>query len=131
MSICFTKFNVNYIIGATYSGQIVLWDKRVKSSIPVRCTKLNYKGHTQPIYCLRVIGDDSSHNLISISSDGKLCSWNLDMLGFPLDVLQLQLKVSEDVKKPITVTCMDFPANGANNLILGGEDGCAYTGMIL
>ncbi|KAM7347365.1 cytoplasmic dynein 1 intermediate chain-like isoform 2-T2 [Cochliomyia hominivorax] len=127
MSLSFTKFNENLIIGATYSGQIVLWDKRVNSSIALRSTKMNYKAHTQPIHCLRVIDDNSSHNLISISSDGKLCLWNLDMLAVPLDVMQLELKISETIKKPIGVTCMDFPANGVNNLVFGSEDGCAYT----
>ncbi|XP_037810346.1 cytoplasmic dynein 1 intermediate chain-like [Lucilia sericata] len=128
MSICFTKFNPNLIIGATYSGQIVLWDNRVKTSIPVQCTKLNSKAHNQPIYCLRVIdNDDSSHNIISISSDGKMCSWSLDMLGLPLDVMQLQLDVSEKVKKSIAVNCMDFPLNGINNMVMGAEDGCVYS----
>lgn len=128
MSVCFSKFNPNLIIGATYSGQIVLWDYRLKTSIPIQCTKLNYTAHTQPIYCLRVIGDDSSHNIISISSDGKLCSWNLDMLAFPLDVMQLQLDVSEKIKKPIAVNCMDFSSDGTNSLVLGGEEGYVYSG---
>ncbi|XP_065364452.1 cytoplasmic dynein 1 intermediate chain-like [Calliphora vicina] len=127
MCVCFSKFNPNLIIGATYSGQIVFWDNRLKTSIPMQCTKLNYKAHTQPICCLRVIGDDSSHNIISISSDGKLCSWNLDMLSFPLDVMQLQLDVSEKIKKPIAVNCMDFSSDGTNSLVLGGEEGYVYS----
>lgn len=34
-----------------------------------------------PVYCLKVVGTQNSHNVISISTDGKLCSWSLDMLG--------------------------------------------------
>lgn len=128
MSSCFAKFNPNLILGGTYSGQIVLWDNRVRKPIPIKCTKLNPKAHTQPIHCLKIVGTESSHNIISISSDGKLCSWSLDMLSQPLDIIQLQLDVSEKQKKPISVTCMDFPENGVNSLILGGEDGFAYSG---
>lgn len=131
MSSCFTKFNPYLILGGTYSGQVVLWDYRVRKPAPIQYTKLNSKAHTQPIHCLKMVGTESSHNIISISSDGKLCSWSLDMMSQPLDVLQLQLDVTEKQKKPIAVTCMDFPENGRNSLVLGGEDGCAYSGELL
>ncbi len=32
---------------------------------------------------MRVVGTQNAHNLISISTDGKLCSWSLDMLSQP------------------------------------------------
>ena len=128
LHVSYVEFNPNLILGSTYSGQIVMWDNRVKTPLPVQCSKLNSKAHTQPVYCLRSIGNDN--NIISVSLDGKLCSWNLDMLSMPLDIIQLQCDVSEKVKKPIAVTCMDFPANGVNNLVLGGEDGYVYSGKI-
>ena len=124
----YVEFNPNLILGSTYSGQIVMWDNRVKTPLPVQCSKLNSKAHTQPVYCLRSIGNDN--NIISVSLDGKLCSWNLDMLSMPLDVIQLQCDVSDKLKKQIAVTCMDFPANSVNNLVLGGEDGFVYSGKI-
>lgn len=37
-----------------------------------------------------MVGTQNAHNVISISSDGKLCSWSLDMLTQPQDTLELQ-----------------------------------------
>ncbi len=39
---------------------------------------------------MRVVGTQNAHNLISISTDGKLCSWSLDMLSQPqVDIIFL------------------------------------------
>lgn len=36
-----------------------------------------------PVYCVSVVGTQNANNLISISTDGKMCSWSLDMLSQP------------------------------------------------
>lgn len=36
-----------------------------------------------PVYCVNLVGTQNAHNLISISTDGKMCSWSLDMLSQP------------------------------------------------
>ena len=36
-----------------------------------------------PVYCVNVVGTQNAHNLISVSNDGKMCSWSLDMLSQP------------------------------------------------
>ena len=35
------------------------------------------------MYCVNVVGTQNAHNLISVSTDGKMCSWSLDMLSQP------------------------------------------------
>lgn len=125
MSTCFAKFNPNLILGGTYSGQIVLWDNRVQKRTPMQRTPLSAAAHTHPVYCLQVVGTQNAHNVISISSDGKLCSWSLDMLSHPQDTLELQ---QQRPSKSIAVTCMAFPANEINNLVMGSEDGYVYSG---
>ncbi|XP_039958885.1 cytoplasmic dynein 1 intermediate chain isoform X9 [Bactrocera neohumeralis] len=124
MSTCFAKFNPNLILGGTYSGQIVLWDNRVQKRTPMQRTPLSAAAHTHPVYCLQVVGTQNAHNVISISSDGKLCSWSLDMLSHPQDTLELQ---QQRPSKSIAVTCMAFPANEINNLVMGSEDGYVYS----
>ena len=49
------------------------------------------EGHSYPVYCLEIVGTQNAHNLISICTDGRLCSWNLDMLTDPQEKLELQL----------------------------------------
>ena len=91
MSATFARFHPNLIIGGTYSGQIVLWDNRVQRRTPVQRSPLSASAHTHPVYCTRVVGTQNAHNLISVSTDGRLCSWSLDMLSAPQEILELQV----------------------------------------
>ena len=46
----------------------------------------------------RVVGTQNAHNLISVSTDGRLCSWSLDMLSAPQETLELQVKIHDAYK---------------------------------
>nr|KAF6337981.1 dynein cytoplasmic 1 intermediate chain 1 [Pipistrellus kuhlii] len=83
MSVCFARFHPNLVVGGTYSGQIVLWDNRSHRRTPVQRTPLSAAAHTHPVYCVNVVGTQNAHNLITVSTDGKMCSWSLDMLSTP------------------------------------------------
>lgn len=120
---CFAKFHPNLIVGGTYSGQIVLWDNRTKKRTPAQRSKLSASAHTHPVFCVDVVGTQNAHNLISISNDGKLCAWSLDMLTQPQDSMELQHKQS----KAVAVTCMAFQPNNVNNFSVGAEDGSVYS----
>ncbi|XP_076630306.1 cytoplasmic dynein 1 intermediate chain short wing isoform X25 [Colletes latitarsis] len=123
LSITFARFHPNLILGGTYSGQIVLWDNRVQKRTPIQRTPLSANAHTHPVYCLNVVGAQNAHNLISISTDGKLCSWSLDMLSQPHEKLELHVKQS----KAIAATCLAFPHGDVNNFVVGSEDGTVYS----
>ncbi|KAM9482096.1 cytoplasmic dynein 1 intermediate chain 2 isoform 5-T5 [Clarias gariepinus] len=123
MSAAFAQFHPNLVVGGTYSGQIVLWDNRSNKRTPVQRTPLSASAHTHPVYCVSVVGTQNAHNLISISTDGKMCSWSLDMLSTPQDSLELVFKQS----KPVAVTSMAFPLADVNNFVVGSEDGTVYT----
>uniref|UniRef100_A0A3B3UHI2 Dynein cytoplasmic 1 intermediate chain 2 n=1 Tax=Poecilia latipinna TaxID=48699 RepID=A0A3B3UHI2_9TELE len=123
MSAGFAKFHPNLVVGGTYSGQIVLWDNRSNKRTPVQRTPLSASAHTHPVYCVNVVGTQNAHNLISISTDGKMCSWSLDMLSQPQDSLELVFKQS----KAVAVTSMAFPLGDVNNFVVGSEDGSVYT----
>ncbi|XP_073829587.1 cytoplasmic dynein 1 intermediate chain-like isoform X3 [Musca autumnalis] len=118
MSIRFAESNPNIIIGGTYSGQIVLWDTRSPKPIPVQSTKINCGAHVQPIRCLNIKSD----SIFSISSDGRLCTWNIDMLHKPIDIFTLEA----EKKRPISVTCMTFMTEAYDKFLVGSEDGCVY-----
>uniref|UniRef100_A0A3B3RVK0 Dynein cytoplasmic 1 intermediate chain 2 n=1 Tax=Paramormyrops kingsleyae TaxID=1676925 RepID=A0A3B3RVK0_9TELE len=122
MSTTFAKFHPNLVVGGTYSGQIVLWDNRNNKRTPVQRTPLSAAAHTHPVYCVNVVGTQNAHNLISISTDGKMCSWSLDMLSQPQDSLELVFKQS----KAVAVTGMSFPLGDVNNFVVGSEDGSVY-----
>ncbi|KAM9803448.1 dynein, cytoplasmic 1, intermediate chain 2a-like isoform 1-T1 [Syngnathus typhle] len=122
MSASFAKFHPNVVVGGTYSGQIVLWDNRSNKRTPVQRTPLSAAAHTHPVYCVNVVGTQNANNLISISTDGKMCSWSLDMLSQPQDSMELVFKQS----KAVAVTSMSFPLGDVNNFVVGSEDGSVY-----
>jgi len=85
----FNPFQPNIVIGATYSGYILQWDIRAKTQ-PVQKSCLARNGHNHPIYCLAVVGSQNAHNIVSISNDGKLCSWSFGMLNEPKMFFNMQ-----------------------------------------
>jgi dynein intermediate chain len=122
-SCCFANFHPNLIIAGTYSGQIVMWDNRSNKRTPVQRSSLSAASHTHPIHCIQVVGSQNAHNLISISNDGKLCSWTLDNMNTPQETLELQCKQSRHV----AVTTMGFRPGDVNNFIVGSEEGNIFT----
>ncbi|KAG9509616.1 Cytoplasmic dynein 1 intermediate chain 2 [Fragariocoptes setiger] len=124
MSCCFAKFHPSLIVGGTYSGQIALWDLRSNKKTPVQRSPLSVAAHTHPVYCTQVVGTQNAHNLISISTDGKLCSWSLDMLSAPQETMELS---QQKQTRAVAVTCMSFHADDYNNFIVGSEEGVVYS----
>uniref|UniRef100_A0A3Q3GVD0 Dynein cytoplasmic 1 intermediate chain 1 n=1 Tax=Kryptolebias marmoratus TaxID=37003 RepID=A0A3Q3GVD0_KRYMA len=123
VSVGFAKFHPNLVVGGTYSGQIVLWDNRSHRRTPVQRTPLSAAAHTHPVYCVNVVGTQNANNLISVSTDGRMCSWSLDMLSQPQETMELVYNKS----KPVAVTGMAFPTGDVNNYVVGSEEGTVYT----
>jgi dynein intermediate chain, cytosolic len=73
------------IIGGCYSGQVVMWDTRISSHRPTSRSAIAGKGHKHPVYsmCLAKSGV-SSPILITASTDGTLCHWDLANLNDPI-----------------------------------------------
>jgi len=131
MSVSFVEYSPTLVVGGTYSGQVVLWDLRARSS-PVQYTPLSSSGHTHPIYSLDVVGSRNAHNIVSISTDGKMCLWNPKNLLQPQEVLELVNKQSKSVTTsaaPVAVTCLTFPQGEVNEFFVGSEEGAAYEGF--
>ncbi|XP_076337983.1 cytoplasmic dynein 1 intermediate chain 1-like isoform X2 [Tachypleus tridentatus] len=124
MAACFAKFHPNLILGGTYSGQIVLWDNRSNKRTPVQRSPLSASAHTHPVYCVQVVGTQNAHNLISISTDGKFCTWSLDMLSAPQDTMEL---THQKQSRAVAVTSLSFPHGEFNNFVVGSEEGSVYT----
>ncbi|KAG9300617.1 hypothetical protein G9A89_005217 [Geosiphon pyriformis] len=120
----FSHFHQNLIIGGTYSGQIVLWDTRAKS-LPVSKTPLSAAGHTHPVYSMQMVGTKNAHNLISASTDGLVCSWQLDMLGHPQETLEL-VHPAHSKTDEVSVTALGFPDNETTAFWVGTEEGNVY-----
>jgi len=66
--------------------------------------------------------------LVTISTDGKLCVWNLKNLSSPQEVLELHNKQSRTVTAtaPVAVTAIAFPDGEVNEFFVGSEEGAVY-----
>ncbi|XP_054711896.1 cytoplasmic dynein 1 intermediate chain 2-like isoform X2 [Uloborus diversus] len=121
---CFAKYHPNLVIGGTYSGQIVLWDNRSCKRTPVQRSPLSAVAHTHPVYSICMVGSENAHNLVTISTDGKCCTWSVDMLSAPQDSIELN---QQKQSRTVAVTCMAFPHDEFNNFVVGSEDGIVYS----
>jgi dynein intermediate chain len=135
-SAIFHKFNPKLVVGATYTGQILIWDTRGKS-LPVQKTPPGGKFHSHPIYCLGINGSTNSNNIISVSNDGVLCTWSMSNLSKPTKKIELKAKKrrsqEENVKlsqgnymEEIGAICMATQENETNNIFVGSDDSDIY-----
>ncbi|KAK8056291.1 dynein intermediate chain- cytosolic [Apiospora rasikravindrae] len=100
LSAKFSPFHPNLIIGGTYSGQVLLWDTRAKSA-------------------------PNANNIISVSTDGNLCVWSVDMLAQPQESLTLT-NPHPTKFDDVAPTTMAFPAADPTYFLIGSEEGPIY-----
>eukprot|EP01091_Cochliopodium_minus_P013612 TRINITY_DN4422_c0_g1_i1.p1 TRINITY_DN4422_c0_g1~~TRINITY_DN4422_c0_g1_i1.p1 ORF type:complete len:608 (-),score=172.96 TRINITY_DN4422_c0_g1_i1:149-1972(-) len=114
------------ILGGTYSGQLVLWDTRAKS-FPVQKTPLSSSGHSHPIYGMSLVGTQHANSLITVSTDGKMCAWDLANLEKPKEVLELNVSSSTSkTSTPVASTVLEFPDGEVDNFFTGSESGSIF-----
>ncbi len=87
-AVAFANFQPTLLVGGTYSGQIVLWDSRAGSA-PVQRALVSATGHTHPVYSVSLVGTAAAHNLVTVSTDGRMCVWTLENLTEPIETLEL------------------------------------------
>lgn len=158
LSARFHSDDPHLIIGGCYSGQIMMWDTRVMSHRPTVRSAIAGKGHKHPVYsmCLAKSGV-SSPILITASTDGTLCHWDLTNLNDPISstiLLAPLMPHSGDPTlksgnasqtsptymlvnssqssrgKPVSASCMSLGPDEENRkLIVGTEGGalCLFT----
>ncbi|PBP21594.1 WD domain-containing protein [Diplocarpon rosae] len=120
----FSPFHPNLIIGGCYSGQVLLWDTRAKSS-PVQKTPLTGSGHTHPVYSVDIVGTQNANNIISCSTDGVVCGWTVDMLAQPQERLTLTTPAPAKTED-LSPTCMAFPQTDPTYFLVGSEEGTIF-----
>ncbi|KAI0970000.1 cytoplasmic dynein-like protein 1 intermediate chain 2 [Xylaria arbuscula] len=124
LSAKFSPFHPNLIIGGTYSGQVLLWDTRAKTA-PVQKTPLTGSGHSHPVYSVDIVGTQNANNIISVSTDGALCVWSVDMLSQPQESLTLSTPPPNKFED-LAPTTMAFPHADPTYFLVGSEEGPIY-----
>jgi dynein intermediate chain len=124
MSSIFSPFAPSIIVGGTFSGQVCIWDIRAKNT-PVLMSSLASPGHSHPIYSLKVVGTQNAHNLISCSNDGTVCSWQMDMLSKPQEIIELTTQ-DRGKNDEVAVMCIGFQNEETSTFWVGSEQGNIY-----
>jgi dynein intermediate chain len=78
------------------------------------------------------VGTQNSHNIVSLSNDGKLCVWSTNNLTTPQKVIDLKTKAKLDKAEQqiVNSTTICFPEEEANNFYVGVEDGTVYSAQV-
>jgi dynein intermediate chain len=124
----FSPFHPNLIVGGSYSGQVLLWDtrsSRAGGGAPVQKTPLTGSGHTHPVYSISIIGTQNAHNILTVSTDGVVCGWTVDMLSQPQEYLELTTPPPSKTED-LAPTTMSFPQSDPTFFIVGTEEGGIY-----
>lgn len=124
----FSPFHPSLIIGGSYAGQVLLWDTRSRTPLPVQKTPLtgaSTGGHTHPVYSISLVGTQNANNIISCSTDGVVCGWTVDMLSLPQEYLEL-ITPPPSKTEDLSPTCMSFPISDPTSFLVGTEEGTIY-----
>lgn len=124
----FSPFHPSLLVGGSYSGQILLWDTRSRSTLPAQKTPLtgaSSGGHTHPIYSIAIVGTQNANNIISCSTDGVVCGWTADMLSQPQEYLTLTAPPPSKTED-LSPLCMAFPPADPTSFLVGTEEGTIY-----
>ena len=63
--------------------------------------KTPHEGHAYPVYSVQIVGTENAHNIVSVSNDGQLCTWNINDLSKPQTKMELKYNNSD-----LNVTCL-------------------------
>lgn len=123
-SAIFSPFHNNIVVGGTYSGGLVIWDIRAKST-PVKKTSLPSENHTYPIFGLEMIGTSNGNTIVSMSNDGTCCTWSNLSLDKPLKNLNFSKQ-----QNVVSCTAMCFAEEETNHFFFGSEESQIFAAQL-
>jgi len=124
-------FNSNIIATGDVNGSIQLFDLRSPSKLPTVWSMLDSNGHQMPIQSIIHTGSSAAHQILSIDTEGRLCSWSTNSLARPVvtvDILRphygnaAQPKLN-DIIPIVTPTCAIGNPYQSNYMTIGCYDG--------
>eukprot|EP01059_Diplonema_ambulator_P006401 TRINITY_DN1611_c0_g1_i2.p1 TRINITY_DN1611_c0_g1~~TRINITY_DN1611_c0_g1_i2.p1 ORF type:complete len:616 (+),score=149.95 TRINITY_DN1611_c0_g1_i2:579-2426(+) len=124
--VMYSKYHRDLIIGGLYNGQVCIWDTRTQGTDPQTVTPRTMNGHNHPVFGMAVVGNVNVHSLVSVSSDGRVCTWSLQNMNAPTDS-QVLYQMSDvggvPLPEEIQATSLAFRDNETSKFYLGSETG--------
>ncbi len=118
----FVPWSPHLLLGASYSGSLLLWDQRGRSAAPVLESGA---GHSHPVVSLACLGSSHAQLVHSVSSDGRQCSWSLAQLSSPASTSELRAGGAATAVPLVAVapSCAAFGPHETDAFALGTEEG--------
>ncbi|KAH9513202.1 WD repeat-containing protein 34 [Bulinus truncatus] len=141
MSLEFHPVNPAWLAGGNFNGEVILWDLSHEDDLVLATSGIGDETHREPVNKVYWITDQSpkkkSYNIVSVSGDGKILIWAVDLKNGKLKQLKSFLLMSRDLPrsmkvrgvrsdKEVGVTCISFSHEDPDTFILGSESGCLF-----
>jgi len=119
------------VVGATVSGEVVVWDMRAKKRTPQTRTPF-HTSHQRAVYAMSLIPtSQKAINIYSVCNEGKLMVWRDDILENPST--QYKLLPEGDLaqaREELLTTTFSCHARNQQSVVYGSSDGHIYKGDI-
>jgi len=141
MCLEFHPSNPAWLVGGNFNGEVIVWDLSREDDLVVATSGIGDDAHREPVSKVHWIKSQSSkrreHNIISVSGDGKVLIWKVDLkrgklkLSSGFVVMSQSLPRSMKVRgvkgtKEVGVTSISFSKDDPDLYILGSESGCVF-----
>ena len=128
-SICFNNYQPHLLIGGSSQGHIVVWDIR-NAPNPVGVSFPSIRTHSAPIKYVGCVGGPSKNQIVSLSSDGRCCTWSVDNIKHPLQSNLIQYS-----RDKVVVTCGGVLKGSAtqsdsSKVVYASPSGKIFSGLV-
>ncbi|XP_059166900.1 cytoplasmic dynein 2 intermediate chain 2-like [Physella acuta] len=137
----FHPVNPAWIAGGNFNGEIILWDLSLEDDLVLATSGIGDDAHREPVNKIYWVKGQSSkkkdYNIVSVSGDGKILIWKVDMKRGKLKLYKGFVLMSQDLPramkvkgvrgdKEIGVTSISFSHEDPDLFVLGSESGCVF-----
>ncbi|XP_055888204.1 cytoplasmic dynein 2 intermediate chain 2-like isoform X1 [Biomphalaria glabrata] len=141
MSLEFHPANPAWLAGGNFNGEVILWDLSREDDLVLATSGIGDESHREPVSKVYWITDQSpkmkNYNIVSVSGDGKILIWSIDLKKGKLRQLKSFLLMNKDLPrsmkvrgvrsdKEVGVTCISFSHEDPDLFVLGSESGCLF-----
>ena len=99
----------------------MIWDKRA-NHLPVQRSTNVSQGHIFPITGLKFVEAGLSSTIVSLSQDGRICTWQLGMMNNPMTTIE------NKTSPELGAHCFDLSVIDKRTYVIGTENGSLIYG---
>ncbi|XP_074642732.1 cytoplasmic dynein 2 intermediate chain 2-like [Tubulanus polymorphus] len=136
MCISFHPNQPALIAGGTFNGEVIVWDTANEDDIVAASSGIGDDSHREPVSKVHWVKDlqsktSTKYNLVSVSGDGKMLTWQLNLQKRKLNLIEGHILLTESLPRStrtqqgheMGVTCISFSRDDKSTFLVGSECG--------